>query len=623
MFSQSLFVRRAAMFALLILTAFGAHLAALAQAPLWSAKGAKWYDLMDTGNLLVGTETGLMMLDGETGREIWRRADLKGIKEDEYTELEGTPFLVIADNSGWAQRKTKLFTLDLLSAETVWTTDKIYGYTAQVSPVYEKDMLIFLTIKDNRVNKDKPDIAAIKLSTGEVLWQTEYTEKVDLYGVEKTKKSGFGGTTWVGGVGFSGDNPRYDLSGENPPVFDNDSMYLTYAGLHRFDLKTGQLVWKVPYDVTEGALKRTNGEAIVDGETIYTSAKGVVRAVNKADGSIRWQTKDLSSGGVAEMIRGGDVIYGRFGGIFYSHKNKEYVKKSPIGVVAIDKATGALKWQYSGAKNSITNMILLPEQNSLLIADEKNLIALDTNSSGKVKEAYKVKLEFKNSLGATGVAAKAVGAYFGGVGGFMKAGGDTTDEPVALVRQENGTVVARGKQHLLAFNPQNRQIAWATKYDAPGIAAWQKIAITAITAYVSSLVAADKQRANADYRNNRGSLSESNAADARFDAFWSAYGSAISKRFSASKQQGNFVYVLTKVKSGTESGTGLVGVDMLTGSGARQILINDKKPDYEVDEATGRLFNLDGGTISAFGITERLATENEDGKKDKKGKKED
>ncbi len=112
---------------------------------------------------------------------------MRGIKEDEFTELEGTPFLLIADNTGWAQRKTKLFALDLISGKTMWQTDKIFGYTAQVSPVYNKDMIVFLTIKDNRIAKDKPDITALRLSTGEMLWQNEYTEKVDLYGSEKAK----------------------------------------------------------------------------------------------------------------------------------------------------------------------------------------------------------------------------------------------------------------------------------------------------------------------------------------------------------------------------------------------------------------------------------------------------
>lgn len=599
-----------AMFAAAFFYALTTAVAVKAEAPLWSYKGAKWYSMTDTGNLLIGTNTGgLASINGETGAVVWQRSDLKDIKEDEVTELEGTPVLLVADNTGWAQKKTKIFALDLLTGETIWQTEKLYGYTVQVSPVYEKNMLVFMTIKDNRMNKDKPDITALSLSSGELLWQTEYAEKVDLYGVEKAKKSGFFG-------GF--DSQKYDLSGENPPTFDSDSMYLTYAGLHRYDLKTGALVWKMPYDVTEGSMKRTNGAAIVDGETIYTSAKGVIRAFNKQNGALKWQTKDFSSGGVAEMIANGNVLYGRFGGIFYSNKQKEYVKKTPIGVAAIDKNTGAVLWTYSGAKNSITNMVLMPEQNTLLIADEKNLIALDTNSSGKVKESYKVKLEFKNALGATGIASKAIGGYFGGVGGFMKSGGDTTDEPVALVRQENGTVVARGKQHLLAFNPQTRTIDWATKYDAPGIPAWQKIAITAITAYASSLVAADRNRANANFYNGTGSLSESQAADRRFNQYWASYGSMMNKRFSATKQIGNFVYVLTKVKSGKDSGTGLIGVDMMTGEGRRQILINDKKPDYEVDEATGRLFNFDDGQIFAYNITEAVQKDSKDEKKDKK-----
>lgn len=62
----------------------------------------------------------------------------------------------------------------------------------------------------------------------------------------------------------------------------------------------------------------------------------------------------------------------------------------------------------------------------------------------------------------------------------------------------------------------------------------------------------------------------------------------------------------------------MIGVDMMTGIGRRQILINDKKPDYEVDEATGRLFNLDDGQIIAYNITEAVQTDSKDEKKEKK-----
>lgn len=223
---------------------------------------------------------------------------------------------------------------------------------------------------------------------------------------EKNRRSGSGITSALVGNPFGGftDQPRYDLSGENPPIFDDDSMYLTYAGLHRYDLNTGKLVWKTPYDVTDGSLKKTNGQAIIDSDTIYTSANNIIRAVDKNSGAVRWQSKDYGKGGMAEIQLRGDTVYGRMGGQFFSGKKREYQKKTPIGVVALDKNTGAENWIYTGAKESTTNMIIVPEHNVLLIGDEKNIISLDLASGGKVREAYKIPLKFKFKLGAGAIA---------------------------------------------------------------------------------------------------------------------------------------------------------------------------------------------------------------------------
>jgi outer membrane protein assembly factor BamB len=267
------------------------------------------------------------------------------------------------------------------------------------------------------------------------------------------------------------------LSGANPPVFDGDSIYFTYAGLHRYSLADGKLVWRVPYDVTEGKIKQGNAQAVIDENVIYTSAKGQARAIDKQTGTVKWTSKDFG-GAIAEMKPYGNVIYGRLGGTFYDFGKREYIAKKPLGVVAIDKATGAANWFYDGAKDSLTNMVVLPDQNTILIADAKNLIGLDTTSSGKVKEAFKQKLEFKFNLGAAATVAKVAKFGFGGLSAIGSKGADTTDEPIALVRRENGTVVALGKQHLLAFDPRTRAIVWSTKYAAPGVPGWQKIAMT-------------------------------------------------------------------------------------------------------------------------------------------------
>ncbi len=583
-----------------------------AETPIWSMKGAKWYSMMETGNVMVGMDKSIAMIDGASGKQLWTRADLGEVKEDEYTELPGTPLLLIADNSGWMQRKTKLTAVDTLTGATVWTTDKMLGYTVEVSPVYKKDMLVFLTIRDNRMNKDKPDMFALKMSTGELLWQGEYTEKVDLYGVEKKKRGGAGAMLLGSGGGRS---DRFNLDGENPPIFDGDSMYMTYAGLHRYNLADGKLIWKSLYDVTDGSLKNTNGQAIIDGDVIYTSANGIIRAIDKNSGAVKWTTKDFGKGGIAEMQLFGNVVYGRMGGQFYSGKKGEWQKKSPIGVVALNKSTGSTNWIYEGAKNSITNMMVLPDDNVLMIGDEKNLIGLDLSSQGKVKEAYKIPLKFKFKVGAAATAGKVAAIALGGVGGFFKKGADTTDNPVSLVRQENGTVVVRGMQHLIGFSPKSREIVWSTKYDAPGISGWQSIVMTALTVTAAMI----SESAEAGY-SQRGDYNSSFDQNSKFLNLMSDYQQFMSKKFSSSKQSGNNYYVLTTIKGKDDKGSGLVGVNMMTGKALNQIIFKDKSPDYEVDEAAGRLFNMNKGELSAYTISEQVEQSvNEDGD-DKKNK---
>ena len=44
---------------------------------------------------------------------------------------------------------------------------------------------------------------------------------------------------------------------------------------------------------------------------------------------------------------------------------------------------------------------------------------------------------------------------------------------------------------------------------------------------------------------------------------------------------------------------------MLTGNAERQIIFNDKSPDYEVDELEGRLFNMNKGKLSAYSIIDK------------------
>lgn len=551
---------------------------------LWTHKPShdiQWYTLTNLGALLVGTKAGLYQLDSETGRELWRRDDLSGIEVQEVREVAGTPLLLVADTSGRFQQKTKLFALDIVTGKTAWETDRLPGATVAFAPNYEKDMAIFLTAASNAMTKDKLDVTALRLTSGEFLWHTEYQEKVELYAAERNGKQ----------------TGKYDLSGAQPPIFDADSVYFTYAGLHRFSLADGKPVWKVVYDVTEGKIKQGNAQAVVDGDVVYTSAKGQLRAIDRATGAVRWTSKDFG-GAIAEMQVRGDVIYGRLGGTFYDFGKREFVQRKPHGVVAVDKKSGSQIWFYDGAKNSLTNMAIIPAQNLILLADEKSLIGLDMQSTGKAKEVFRQKLEFKYKLGAMGTAAKVAKFGFGGLSAIGSKGADTTDEPVTITLEENGTAVVRGAQHLLAFDPKSRQIVWSSQYAAPGMSGWKVFVLTALT-----VAAATLSQANESNAVSRGDYWQARRANDQFISLMSAYEREVTKRYTATKQSGAYTYVLTDIKDDKDKGVGIIGVNMLTGQGERQIMFKDKDPDYRVDEGAGRVFNLrNPKELSAFAI---------------------
>ncbi len=577
-----------------ILTIAVMSITAFAADSLWSHKPTqdiKWYQLTEAGTLLVGTGTSIYSLDPETGNELWARPDLAKISEEEIHQIEGTPLLLIGDPQGFLSGKTALYCLDLLTGKNLWETEKIKGHAVEITVNPKLGIAIIITVVSNKAAKDKLDIFALEYGNGKVLWQAEYAENVDLYGKEK-------GSRYF---------PTFDLSGANPPIFDEDAVYMTYAGIHKYSLKDGSLLWKNVYDVTEGKIKRGNGQARIDGDVIYTSAKGQLRAFDKKSGTLKWTSKDFG-GAVAEMIVDGGTIYGRLGGNFYDFNKREYVKKGPLGVVALDKNSGASFWSYDGAKNNITNMAIAREANTLLIADEKNLIELDLSSQGKVKESYKIKLEFKNKIGAAAVGVKAAktgfGMLSGGAVGALKGatskGADGTDDPVQITPQENGQFVIRGMQHILSFDPRSKAIGWSTHFEAPTAPTWQKIAMGALTAFtvMANLNGSVGSQLASGYKTSSADRYE----DSMINAF-SSYEKFLTKRFSATKTIGNFTYVMTNLAEGKDKAAGIIGVNMMTGQGDRQIMFADKDPDYEIDEASGRIFNLKNSKeLTAFVI---------------------
>lgn len=497
-----------------------------------------WHRVTDLGTLLVGTEDGIYSFNPETGQIAWQREDLKKTPEHNVEEIRGTPFLLISQAEGKIKVKTRLYALNVLTGKAIWETDRVKGLGVDVVPVPSKGLVLLLTTPYTAL-KSELGLTALDLATGNVVWESELKQKVRLAIADG-----------------SGKFKKFDLSGHHPPVIERDAIYFTCAGLHKYDLNTGKLLWAQQYDVTEKNLKRANAQPIIDGDVIYTSVRRKLKAIDKHTGQLKWESEKKFKGVVAEMAAVGDVIYGRMGGNFFDTLKQRWALKKPLGVVAVDKHTGELIWKYDKARNGITNMVIREDLSTILVADARHLIGLDAHSGEKPREAFREKLTFNLKIGL----------------GDPKGGRVKGDMPVAISTREDGIVVVRGKQHLLAFDPQKRNTVWSVQYRAPDVSGWTKL----------TMAEAGNQAA--------GSLTQNQWTNAdRWEAL-ANYAQVADQRFSAAADK--YAYILTQIGEGNQKRVGVIGVNLHTGQGERQVLLNDENPNLRVDEVAGRVFNV-------------------------------
>jgi hypothetical protein len=73
----------------------------------------------------------------------------------------------------------------------------------------------------------------------------------------------------------------------------------------------------------------------------------------------------------------------------------------------------------------------------------------------------------------------------------------------------------------------------------------------------------------------------------------------MSQRFKATAATENSHFILSKL----DDGVGLVKVDKNTGKVAKEIILNDKKPEYQIDELEGVLYyKANNSTINAYNL---------------------
>lgn len=582
--------------ALLAFAALALH-SPLAQAveELWSTKLSgkpTWHQLTELGTLIVGSSGAVHSYDPDTGELLWAREDLDKTSAFNLREVPGTPYLLCNYARGIGGSKVMLLGIDYLTGETMWKTEELMGQYLASYPLASHGLALFVVNSWEGSKEEKGMmIRAHDLATGELKWQTKFSEgnDVPLHLADGTGK-------------FSN---RLDLSGYHDPVVDGDIAYLGFRGVDALDLNTGKILWTQEFKPGAKDWKRTYAPIRVDGERVFGAGGGSVYVFDKADGTVRWKSDRISSytgllsardnAIVSQVEPLNGKVFIRFGGNFSN--GKTVALREPLGVAAFDAATGDELYTSAKPKEGITNLMILPEHDMVLFADAKNLFGLDI-SGDDVTEKFEVEIEFKRKMGGGDIAKIGMGA-FGGLSGLAKGAmaqnKGRLDVPVVITRRD-GHIVVMGKQHLMGFDPVAQDIAWSTYYAAPGNMMGDSL-LFAVTALAAT--AGNAQVASADsYSSSRYSSGVGNIHGAL-----DRYNAAAGKRKSATRTAGNYAYVLTNVEEGRKKGVGLMGISLDSGEGDKQILLKDKQPEYLVDHSTNRMFYFENGKkIIAYGM---------------------
>ena len=378
------FYRRLAALAAMSLLFIGSAAFAVEVAWTQSLPGKpKWHRLTDLGLLLVGTEDALQCIDGATGQVLWQRDDLKNTLPYNVREIEGTALLVVNNFSGMIGSKVTATGIDQGTGKDVFRTEPENGHSIGLYPHAAGNIVVsFAQI----YGESGIQMTGYELQTGKQLWRTQYS-------------GNFGGPPLYPDERGAIFTVQMDLSGHQNPVFEGDVMYVPFTGLMAVDYKTGAIKWNVEFDSADKSLKKAYAAPIIDADTVYASAKGaVVYAIDKASGAVRWKSDGIFSGRVAQILPVDDALYVRLGGNFYDIGKKAYALDTPLGVAALDKATGAKRWVYKDADDGITNLVFVAAQNAVVFTDGHRVIGLDTASRDKAVEKFAVPIEFKRKI---------------------------------------------------------------------------------------------------------------------------------------------------------------------------------------------------------------------------------
>jgi len=590
-------------------------------APAWSARldgKVRFYHLTELGVLVVGTEKSLYGVEAESGQVLWRRKDARPA-ENEVAAVAGTDVLLLsAERDG----RSRLYASDLLTGEALWRSERVRGAVMQTAFDPETNLLAVVLARDARGRtrsgfKRRPRVHVFDLATGREVWDRELEGEVEMMPAR-----------W----GDEDDETSYTLDNYRPPAFLDGRLYLFYEGLTSLEAATGRERRREKFRVNEEGLALTDAEPLADDRHVYLSGRGRLRAVSRESGEEVWEAKDL--GLTPEVVPAGEVLYVRTGGRFTRLEDGEAAERGPYGVSAVERATGRVLWRFKGADKGVTNLAL-PDAGTVAVADRDDLLLLDS-ATGKrrVKVGHKVEgaaFLVLNERGEMVVGGRSEVAAFEPRGG-RELWRERHTPPGRGIFRTVGAVAARAAALYFRYGGAATSVYGAGMTAARGARLagaaralrWSSLATRADLTNLTGLAASRARALAVEQFTPFGAAARAGGAVARgaralpsrnvvagrasgeveeklLDRLDPAGQLEKLSRFLWRRRQlaalrGDYMYFYTSLGGGS----GLVGVNLHSGSAERRVRLPEVDARFISDEAAGLLYTADGGRLLAF-----------------------
>jgi hypothetical protein len=585
------------------------------------------------GVLVVATNDGLVGIKPTESEPVFTFNAFGNLKPEETEFIPNSPYIVVSQGVGSqlaGLTKSKRAVLNYLTGEVIFNSDNDNWnqiYTCNVVLPQNKLIISGIQKEGDKFEKMTPKVAVYDLASS-VLDYSFFLDKPGRVGVSKDfsvtgvplllkdfliiptaqgllAKSHEGEDLWqtkIKGINWMvSDETETEIYGfESINTGKN-------TRIHKIG-KDGKELWKDDRKI-KGVISNfeilPKGLAVVsnkgdgsDGGVLATKSESEIAFLSAASGEDLWDKAPKTKGYVQHFyIMDDGILFGiQSGGINKISFEGEPLFKKPLN-------TG----------ENIMIMAHSPQGLIYITGEDANIVNLETGETVwgkplKYKNSEHVASAFDSTKNRYLIAANetvfSIDADSGEVSEIGNVNFDEKESPTGLeIRDGNLFLNSSQNVSLLDGNGDN---IFHEYYKSPSKSGFVKalsgvVAAASVTMSVaySAKAAANKIGYGNSLRNYNDYGKENLRTAEMFSDIAGASFQMLSKRFKATSATKDALFILTKL----DDGVGLVKINKDTGKVDKDILLKDKKPEYQVDELGGFLFyKLNDKTIYAYDL---------------------